>query len=243
MSSQERRKPRNPAGLEFRVELGQSPNPNSNPNPNKKQPQPAAYCAAECPAAQPPSSPLATMADDHHNKGNDHMVTAQVRSTVRRRVPPPKPFCPPTRTGYASATQQEADKENRIVRAEEKARKARDAERLRELAGERLRCGLAPQEDEFGLPINPFATQATQADTIGDDDDDDDDDVNDDDDDYENSPQKRPWTSSVSSSTTTTTTTTKKAFTSPEKKKRRGGNRFGVFEVRSRVMLCNESDV
>ena len=183
------------------------------------------------------------MADDHH-KGNDHMVTAQVRSTVRRRVPPPRPFCPPTRTGYASATQQEADKEeNRIVRAEDKARKARDAERLRELAGERLRCGLAPQEDEFGLPIVPSATQATQADTIGDDDDDDDDDVNDDDDDYENSPQKRPWTSSVSSSTTTTTTTTKKAFTSPEKKKRRGGNRFGVFEVRSRVMLCNESDV
>ena len=58
-------------------------------------------------------------------------AAAQVRSTVRRRVSP-KQFCPPTKTGYASATQQEADKEeNRIVRAEDKARKARDAERLR----------------------------------------------------------------------------------------------------------------
>ena len=71
-------------------------------------------------------------------------ATAQVRSTVRRRVSP-KQFCPPTKTGYASATQQEADKEeNRAVRAEDKARKARDAERLRELAGERLRCPMVP---------------------------------------------------------------------------------------------------
>jgi hypothetical protein len=111
-----------------------------------------------------------------------------------------------------------------------------------------LRCGLAPHEpktDEFGLSVAPSAprTPAKGVGTIVGDGYDGGDDQDRNDDDCENSTRKRPWTSV--GSPPKASASFGEALASPKKPKKRRGtnNHVGDLEVRSRVLLCNDSPV